>query len=403
MILFELLNCHISEKGKKYKKVPLKTRENNPRKIKKEKIKEESNMNELFVKYRRKLTTEGVLRALLIGALVGLAVMLVLAGVLWYMGNKQLVWLPPVVFAGVTGLLFVILYFAKFKPSETSIARRLDALGLEERMITMTEFQNDDSYIARRQREDAIQSLQQIEASQLKMKLKRGFVVALSIVGVISVGMWALQILMKVGIVKPGNQLIPELLVPPKEYVVEYATSGDGLVEGDMTQVLLTGESPEAVEAVAMDGWVFVGWDDGMNSPYRKDSNIIDVMDRSGVDSIVLTAVFQELQENADDGGEGEAAGQPGGEQGQGQPGGEGEGEGEGEGDGEQEGDPSDMEGEGAGGKYTPSNQVIDGKTYYGDDYDASREDAANEVTGNTDMGEDQSGAVEKYFENIQP
>lgn len=359
-------------------------------------------MNELFVKYRRKLTTEGVLRALLIGALVGLAVMLVLAGVLWYMGNKQLVWLPPVVFAGVTGLLFVILYFAKFKPSETSIARRLDALGLEERMITMTEFQNDDSYIARRQREDAIQSLQQIEASQLKMKLKRGFVVALSIIGVISVGMWALQILMKVGVVKPGNQLIPELLVPPKEYVVEYATSGDGLVEGDMTQVLLTGESPEAVEAIAMDGWVFVGWDDGMNSPYRKDSNIIDVMDRSGVDSIVLTAVFQELQENADDGGEGEAAGQPGGEQGQGQPG-EGEGEGEGEGDGEQEGDPSDMEGEGSGGKYTPSNQVIDGKTYYGDDYDASREDAANEVTGNTDMGEDQSGAVEKYFENIQP
>jgi len=39
MILFEPLNCHISEKGKKYKKVPLKTRENNPRKIKKEKNK----------------------------------------------------------------------------------------------------------------------------------------------------------------------------------------------------------------------------------------------------------------------------------------------------------------------------------------------------------------------------
>ena len=373
------------------------------KKIKFLKITEESNkMNELFVKYRRKLTMEGVMRATLIGALVGLAVMLVLASVLWYFGNKELVWLPPVTFVGVTAILFAILYLTKFKPTEKSIARRLDALGLEERMITMAEFQNDDSYIARRQREDAVQSLQQIEASQLKMKLKRGFVIALSIVGVIAVGMWSLQILMMAGIIRPGDQLLPDVLTPDKEYVVEYAYVGDGIIEGNMVQVLLTGETPDAVEAVAMDGWVFVGWSDGENLPYRVDNDIIEVMDKSGVQSIVLTAVFQELQENADDGEEGEAPGN-GGEGGQGQPGqGQGEGEGEGEGESmESEGD--DSTGQGAGGKYSPNNQVVDGETYYGDEYEGSRDDAANEVTGNTEIDADQSNATDIYFGAIQP
>ena len=357
-------------------------------------MKEDLIMNELFVKYRRKLTMEGVMRSVLIGGLVGLAVMLVLAAVLWYFGNKELVWLPPVAFAGVTVVMFVILYLAKFRPTEMSIARRLDALGLEERMITMAEFQSDDSYIARRQREDAIQSLQQIEASQLKMKLKRGFVVALSIVGVIAVGMWSLQILMKAGIIDSGENLIPGVLTPPKEYVVEYTTVGEGIVDGDMTQVLQTGEMPDAVEAIAMDGWVFVGWDDGNNAPYRSDKDIIDRMDKSGVQNIVLTAIFQELQE-----GEGEGEGEGGkGQPGQGQ--GEGEGEGEGDGDGEGEGE---GEGEGAGGQYSPSNQVIDGETYYGNEYEGSRDDAANEVTGDSEITGDQSEATDKYFENIQP
>ena len=360
-------------------------------------------MNELFVKYRRKLTMEGVMRATLIGALVGLAVMLVLASVLWYFGNKELVWLPPVTFVGVTAILFAILYLTKFKPTEKSIARRLDALGLEERMITMAEFQNDDSYIARRQREDAVQSLQQIEASQLKMKLKRGFVIALSIVGVIAVGMWSLQILMMAGIIRPGDQLLPDVLTPDKEYVVEYAYVGDGIIEGNMVQVLLTGETPDAVEAVAMDGWVFVGWSDGENLPYRVDNNIIEVMDKSGVQSIVLTAVFQELQENADDGEEGEGPGN-GEEGGQGQPGQKGEASEDGEGEGEvSEDEGEDSTGEGAAGKWSPNNQVVDGETYYGDEYEGSRDDAANEVTNNTEIDADQSNATDIYFGAIQP
>ena len=123
-------------------------------------------MNEQFVKYRKKLTMEGVFRSVLIGALAGLSVMLVLAGIFWYNGNENLTWLPPVAFLGLTGILFVILYLLKYRPTDKSIARRLDSLGLEERVITMQEYKDDDSYIARRQREDAEQALKEIQATQ---------------------------------------------------------------------------------------------------------------------------------------------------------------------------------------------------------------------------------------------
>ncbi|MBR5250830.1 MAG: hypothetical protein IKV38_03770, partial [Clostridia bacterium] len=65
-------------------------------------------MNEQFVKYRKKLTMEGVFRSVLIGALVGLSVMFVLAGIFWYLGGKDFTWIPPVAFLGITGILFAI-------------------------------------------------------------------------------------------------------------------------------------------------------------------------------------------------------------------------------------------------------------------------------------------------------
>ena len=354
-------------------------------------------MNEQFVKYRKKLTMEGVFRSVLIGALAGLSVMLVLAGIFWYNGNENLTWLPPVAFLGLTGILFVILYLLKYRPTDKSIARRLDSLGLEERVITMQEYKDDDSYIARRQREDAEQALKEIQASQLKMKLKKGFVIALAIVAVLAVGAWTLQILVQAGIIKPGKDMMTEIFPDPDKYYLQYEVMGDGFIDGELVQELTVDNPAQAVEAIAMEGWVFVGWDDGKEHPYRQDGNAIEQMKKMGVETMTLTAVFQEVSY-----GEGEGMGAPAeDEEGMKMPAKPGE-------EGEGQGKPSDQEGESrpsqtGGGKYEPNNQVIDGETWYGGEYDGARGDASDEVSTNGDINGDQSDATNDYFNNIQP
>jgi len=354
-------------------------------------------MNEQFVKYRKKLTMEGVFRSILIGALVGLCVMLVLAGTFWYLGNKELTWLPPVAFLGMTGILFVVLYLIKYRPTDKSIARRLDSLGLEERVITMQEYQNDDSYIARRQREDAEQALREVQSNQLKFKMKKGFTIALIIIAVLSVGAWVLQILMQAGILRPGGDLFEEIFPDPDKYYLQYEVIGDGFIDGELLQELTVDNPATAVEAIAMEGWVFVGWDDGKEHPYRQDGNAIEQMKKMGVEEMTLTAVFQEVSYGEGEGMPGPAEDEEGMKM-PAKPGEEGEGQGK---PGENEGEtrPSQM----GGGKYEPNNQVIDGETWYGGEYDGARGDASDEVSTNGDINGDQSDATNDYFNNIQP
>ena len=109
----------------------------------------------MFRKYRKRLVAEGVAKSLIFGLLVGFAANIVIATVSCFVKVEGL-WLISI------GLLLVgtlisapIFYFAKFRPTTKQIAARVDRrLGLEERTITMLELENDDSYIAMRQRED---------------------------------------------------------------------------------------------------------------------------------------------------------------------------------------------------------------------------------------------------------
>ena len=93
---------------------------------------------ELFKKYRSRLNKEAILRSLAFGLLVGLSALAVSAFIVWMTGFKAY-WISLVVFGGVSVTAFLLFYFLKFKPSDYYIARRVDALGLEERMVTMKE------------------------------------------------------------------------------------------------------------------------------------------------------------------------------------------------------------------------------------------------------------------------
>ena len=342
------------------------------------------NGKELFKKHYSRLVAEGIIRSVLLGVAIGFAVNFLSAFFAW-MFDFGGIWFgigTGAVAAIVSGVLF---YFLKFKPDERDVARRLDRLGLEERMITMLELRSDDSYIAGLQRENAKVHLERVSSSNKKIKFKFSkAVIAIAVVA----GVFAASMTTVVGLAE--NEIIPpgsEIITPDDPLIdlitITYMADEGGEIEGETDQLVLPGGSTTPVVAVADDGWMFVGWDDGFEDPERHETDVTVAW--------VYVAIFEEV---FDGGGESDGesdGGNPGGEEGDSAedvPGGgdaaadsEAAGEGEkgdgsgsdaendgGQGSTSEEGEgKGDGQGLGAGGKWQDSNQFLDGKTYYKD------------------------------------
>ena len=310
----------------------------------------------------------------------------------------------------------MILYFAKFRPSVEELARRVDRLGLEERMVTMLQLQNDDSLIARLQRENAKEHLQDAQDKQLRLRMPRA-VIALMVVALILGGsMTTVLALSEEGILPPGTELI-DPTDPMEEYLaITYMAGEGGEIEGETDQLLLPGEDGTPVVAVAEDGWVFVGWDDGVDTPERQALGVT-----SGA---VYVANFQEIgdgdnAESGEEGGEGgqgegdkapdvPAGGETNAEDAQGGQGDKGSGSGSdssnqgGQGEGEEQGTgKGDGKGQGAGGRWEDSNQFLDGATYYRDYLEMYYEMAMEILEENGEIPPEMWEFFEAYFNGI--
>ena len=186
-------------------------------------------------------------------------------------------------------------------------------------------------------------------------------------------------------VIKSGKDIIDEVTeVPPKQYEVIYEAEKGGLIEGEEFQLVFEGEDAMGVMAVPDDEWIFVEWSDGYTDPYREDCMITA--------NLKVTAIFAMLED---------------GEPGDGNPTGEADEPGDKPSDkegqkapGESEGEPG--EGEEAGGRYEENNQVIDGSTYYGDEYEGAYDDAMQEVTQDGEIPDDLSGIIGDYFDTIK-
>ena len=111
---------------------------------------------------------------------------------------------------------------------------------------------------------------------------------------------------------------------------------------------------------------------------------------------VTVNAVFVEIEVNDEDDETEEEKG-------------EGEGNGSNSNGQQQPGDPSDGSdssdgaGDGAGaGSDAASNQVIDGSTYYGDEYGGSLSDAQDSMNSNSNLSGEERGTIGDYFHNIQ-
>jgi len=346
-------------------------------------------MSDTFLKeYYSRLAKESLLKSLLYGLIVGFSALFLTATGIWIAGAKQF-WISFIVFAAAFGGAVPIFYFKKFKPTAEQIAFRMDRLGLEERMITMNELKNDNSYIARRQREDAQEKMRTVRATQLKLVVPK-LPIALSIVAaIVGGGMCAVAALSGQGVINSGAEIIDDIFSePPMEYEVEYLESEGGMVEGEeLFQLVKEGDDALPVLAVPLENYMFVGWSDGFSDPYREDLNVQG--------DISVTAMFMMAGSGGGEGGDGSGDG----DSDQKKPPKEGE---NGDQGGEDGSDSSDSETTSGGGKYDPVNQVIDGSIYFGSVYDDAYEEVLKALMEDEDMPQYLKDMILKYFNTIR-
>ena len=340
--------------------------------------------NSFFEKHHSRLVTEGIIKSALYGLMIGFSVDFLLSLAAWIFDFGS-VWLPIGCGIGAAIISGALFYFLKLRPDPEEIARRVDRLGLEERLITMMELQGEDSYIANLQRSDAKEHLKDVSDKKLRFRISKVLAALTAVTFLFGASMTTVLALSEKDIISSGGELInPE--DPLASYVaLSYVVEEGGEIVGEADQLLPPGGDGTSVVAVAEDGWIFVGWDDGVKTPERQDLEITE--DRE------IYAMFEEIGEGiegsggdgaegpSEEDGEGDQAsdapddnassgeGEPGdagsdssGEGSEGKPndnnsnnGGESEDGGEGEG------------GQGSSGKWNDNNQFLDGNTYYRD------------------------------------
>ena len=217
----------------------------------------------LFGKYYKRLSRQSWVKSLICGLIVGCVAMLVTAFGLWLAGGKMfyLAFVALVVGVATTPLFYKFV----FKPTTKAVANKIDELGLEERMITMTELEGDESYIACRQREDAVKSLNSVSEGLLKLVISVPMVIVLSVCILLGGGMTAVAALSGAGIINSGKDVIDDIKDGQvKSYTIEYEVDGDGVIEGDIVQSVMAGQNGTMVTAVAWDGYAFLKWSDGL-------------------------------------------------------------------------------------------------------------------------------------------
>ena len=357
---------------------------------------------EMLQKYRTRLVREGWIQSLLCGLIIGFTLNIICSAVFMIFGVKHF-WISILLFVAATAATTPLFYYKKFNPTKKQVAARVDGLGLEERILTMTQLEGDDSYIAQRQREDAMAALKTVNDSLIKVAVSIPLIVAMAVTCLLGIGATTASALMYenggvIGVVEENNA--NKAKENETYFEVRYGVAffnfntfslefdEGGMIDGDFFQVVANGASADAVMAIAEDGYVFAGWDDGYEEPYRQD---IDIREDKYV-----TALFVEMQDGDGDG----------------------EGDGPGEGDDvvpiEKPGDPSetnnssdggdgngDSDGEGASGATVPGNQVIDGSTYYGNEYGNSYSDAKDAMNSDSNLSDGDKGIIGDYFNNI--
>ncbi len=371
--------------------------------------------NSIFTKYRKKLVRQGIVSSCIYGLLAGACSAFIASFICWLCAYNLGWCIALALFAGVSALAAVILYFCKFRPTEKDVVRRVDKMGLEERAVTMAELLGDKSEIAKIQRADALEKLSGVEPRKEKSVFPT---VAVGTVTLVSAGACLAAAIAMTLVTGLSGTVIP---YPggigdderEKFVSVSYLIEGGGEIDGDAEQLVLVGETADLVIAVPDDNWIFTGWSDGNKNIERQDGELKE--------DLIVTAYFEEIIE--DENGEGDPNATPGDEgdeaddlpdsdQGSGMGDGSGDGgegtgngntgDGSGTGSGGQEGEGNgNGQGDGAGGGWADGSQIIDGETDYRDVYQSYYDMAMEILQSGGELPPELKEFIETYYGSI--
>ena len=331
-----------------------------------------------------KLKLEAILKSALAGAAVGFGVNFVASTVFWFTAWGGLGF-SLAIFAAVSVAAGLLFYFKLFRPTDKRSARRIDRMGLYERMITMVEYENDDSYIAKIQREDAKRHLAALDVNQIKIKISKAILTSFITCSILGTTMTTVSALSEQGIIPGGDEFFGNMNVIKVSYWVTYEVKDEegGVIIGEAEQLVQVGESATTVTALADEGYIFKQWSDGVLSPTRTDTDISE--------DVVFVAEFAPLEESMEaDEGDIEGDEDPFAPQTNKNQNGQ-------DGAGEPSGDPNEAL-TGAG-KYEPNNQIINGNTYYREVI-SQYQDTANErlIEEDSNLSEAEKEMIKKYL-----
>ncbi len=334
---------------------------------------------DFYKNHYRQYVFNAILKSLLTASLFGFAGMFVTAFVTWCLGKNGIIWCV-IVPVGIIAVLAPIFYFVKYKPTNESVARAVDGLGMEERFITMEEYKNVDTEIARLQRYDACEKLGTVKNKRLKFYYPKKGIIACSVTAGVALLMTLAMILGYLGIIWNGGVIIDNITGKDKVkfHEVIYVVEGGGLIEGRDEQNVADGEDATAVMAVADEDWGFYSWSDGLRTPTRTDYNVVQ--------DLKITAIFKEVQASG--------GGQPMPGEG-GQPGPDGV-------PGDNDGDNKGNNPTGSRKEYITNDYIIDGETNYLDWYDYYRDLALTMIASGEEIPEDLKAIIDTYFKSIE-
>lgn len=374
--------------------------------------------------FEARLIKEGILKSFLCALSVGSGAALVTSVALMF-SPLRMFWLAIVIGVGVMAAAMPVFYFRLFKPTNNTVASRVDRVGLAERLITMNELKDDDSYIAVRQREDARAALDVAvngsEAARAALGIVGAagvkclaFSIPASLTGVVS-ALTALAFPIVVyngfadyGYAPKASTVIEDATGPEVVYFeVKFLAEPNGYLEGDEEQLVESGNACEPVLAVAEDEFVFYGWTDDIKTvelfrnPFAlmfAGEGALKIVSKQAefvvsqvLEKTTYYALFAPMSEGDGEGdGEGEGDGAPDARPGAPQAPGNGNGNGQG---GNQ----------GGSGQSSQNDTIIDGETDFSDYYGEYSSEASETLAGDKDMPSDLREIIENYFGTLKP
>ena len=334
-----------------------------------------------FERFDKKLRLESLLKSTLAGIGGGAIVSFVLAVVFWFLEFDGLL-IGIGAFVLLSLACGIAAYCTVFHPTALRSARRLDRYGLDERLVTMVDFEGDDSFIAQKQREDALAHLHALDKKRVKLKVPTVVLTVSIVFAVLFAGMIVVEGLSTAGILPSGADLIASWFPqdPPNMYDLVYKAGAggsirlDGEIDKQFKQKVVEGEDAGRILAIADEGYMFYAWNDGETNPSRVDRGVTG--DRE------ITALFVQVS----DGGEGsddedKPDDVPGDEDGMPMP---------------EDGEPGD-----GGSRYIEVNQVIDGETYFRDVYQGYYELMVKQLE-ESNLSAEEKAIIEAYFNTIK-